>query len=363
MRIITVLGARPQFVKAAVVSRAIARYNETAADGIEEKIVHTGQHYDDNMSKIFFDEMRLPAPAYRLEVAGQGHGAMTGQMLIEVEELLLEERPDWVLVYGDTNSTLAGALAAGKLGIPVAHVEAGLRSFNRDMPEELNRILVDKVAHLLLCPTQTAVDNLVREGTTPPTQRMVNIGDVMYDASLFYDKLAPKVPASLAGTDIETFVLCTLHRAENTDNPARLRAIATVLGRIAEETPVVLPLHPRTRKCLNEKRIRLSPSIHTVDPVGYLEMIALLRTCSAVLTDSGGLQKEAYFFKKNCVTMRDETEWVELIEAGCNVIAGADPDAIHAGYRNCINTPFTAPAGIYGDGKAGDKVVSNMVGA
>jgi UDP-GlcNAc3NAcA epimerase len=362
MKILTILGARPQFVKAAVVSRAITRYNESGG-AIREKIVHTGQHFDDNMSKVFFDEMQIPAPAHRLDIGGMGHGAMTGKMLVGIEQILMDEKPDWVLVYGDTNSTLAGALAACKLNIPVAHVEAGLRSFNRAMPEEINRILADRIARLLLCPTKTAVNNLIDEGMAPPAQSIVLAGDVMYDASRFYASLAPESPATLQGTGFDKYILCTLHRAENTDSPVRLKALINALDRIAGEIPVIIPLHPRTKKRLEEVDESLPSNVHAIDPVGYLEMLSLLQGCSAVMTDSGGLQKEAYFFRKNCVTMREETEWVELLEAGCSTLVGADEEAVFQGYRAAIDTPFMASEGIYGDGSAGDKVVSSLIKA
>lgn len=362
MNVITILGARPQFIKAAVVSRAIARYNESKGKiMVREKIVHTGQHHDPEMSDIFFREMHIPVPAYQLRVSGLQHGAMTGRMLIEVEKLLIDEKPDWVLVYGDTNSTLAGALAAAKLGLPVAHVEAGLRSFNRDMPEELNRIMTDRISSLLLCPSRSAVEHLRNEGIVPPSQRVAMIGDVMYDAALFYSTLAPEMPEALKDGRFEKFALCTLHRAENTDNPARMAALLSGLGRIGRDMPVLLPLHPRTRHTLNSQNLALPSGVHAIQPVGYLEMLALLRSCAVVLTDSGGLQKEAYFFQKNCITMRNETEWGELVEAGCNTIVGADADALYASFKTSLMTAFTAPKDIYGDGNAGDKVITQML--
>lgn len=363
MKIVTILGARPQFIKGAVVSRAIAQHNERGISPfIEEIIVHTGQHYDQNMSDIFFKEMGIPAPIHSLNVNGGGHGAMTGRMLEKIEAVLIAEKPAAVVIYGDTNSTLAGALAATKIGIPVAHVEAGLRSFNRAMPEELNRIMADRVSDLLLCPTETAIANLRNEGIDKPgPQTVVLVGDVMLDAAQHYARYAPECPGSLTGRQLDNFALCTVHRAENTNDPARLSSIIQVLQKISDEIPVILPLHPRTKKCLDMADIALPKGVTAIDPVGYFEMLALLRTCSLVLTDSGGLQKEAYFFEKHCVTLRDESEWGELKEAGANIIAGADMDAIYSGFKTLLNKPFTAPKGLYGEGKAGELVVEHLL--
>lgn len=322
MKLLTIIGARPQFIKAATVSRVVA-----AREDITEVIVHTGQHYDANMSDIFFDELSIPRPDHHLGIGGGGHGQMTGRQLEAIEGVLLTERPDCVLVYGDTNSTLAGALAAVKLHIPVAHVEAGLRSFNRRMPEEINRVLTDHAADLLFAPTGTALDNLRNEGL--PEARLHMVGDVMYDAALFYRARArqPRWFDAL-GIAEGAFVLATVHRAENTDDPARLRAIFEGLGDCGK--PVVLPLHPRTRLKLGEYDIKVSPRIHLTDPVGYLEMVWLQAHCAAIATDSGGVQKEAYFHGKPCITLRDETEWVELVENGWNVLVGADVARIAA---------------------------------
>lgn len=363
MKIITILGARPQFIKGAAVSRAIAQHNERGGTpSIEEVIVHTGQHYDSNMSDIFFEEMGIPAPGHLLNISGGGHGAMTGRMLEKIEAVLFEEKPDAVIIYGDTNSTLAGALAATKIGIPVAHVEAGLRSFNRAMPEELNRIMADRVSDLLLCPTETAMANLTNEGIDENgPQTVVLVGDVMLDAALHYAESAPAHVEPLADMMAEEYILCTFHRAENTDDPARLSSIIQALDTISQEIPVILPLHPRTRKCLGSANLALPDGVTAIDPVGYFEMLALLRTCSLVMTDSGGLQKEAYFFEKHCVTLRDESEWVELEKARANIIAGADRDAIYSGYTTSLNKPFTAPKGLYGNGKAGEIVVKTIL--
>ncbi len=354
MKVVTIIGARPQFVKAAVVSRVLA-----GAEGVEEVIVHTGQHFDANMSDVFFEEMCIPKPHYNLNINGLSHGAMTGQMLEKIEEVLVKEKPDWVLVYGDTNSTLAGALAAKKLHIRVAHVEAGLRSFNMDMPEEINRILTDRISDVLFCPTDTAIENLKREGFENMECRIVKNGDVMQDAALFYADKAKRPEVAIP----EHFVLCTVHRAENTDDPKRLAGIFSALEKILEEWPVVLPLHPRTRGKLSGISYDFASSkIQFIEPVGYLEMVWLLKNCELVMTDSGGLQKEAYFFGKYCVTMRDETEWVELVENGFNLLAGSDCDRIvkcvtelrqkeQCGFENRL----------YGNGDAGNTIVKVLL--
>lgn len=353
MKIVTVIGARPQFIKAAVVSRAIAK-----TDGIEEVIVHTGQHFDANMSDVFFKEMSIPKPQYNLNINGLGHGAMTGQMLEKIEEVLIKEKPDWVLVYGDTNSTIAGALAAKKLHVKVAHVEAGLRSFNIDMPEEVNRILTDRISDILFCPTDTAVDNLKKEGYDNMACRIENVGDVMQDAAIFYTEKAKKPDVEIP----DNFALCTVHRAENTDDPNRLMGIFNALEGISKTTPVVLPLHPRTKGRLARLSYDFPNSnIIFINPVGYLEMVWLLSHCQFVLTDSGGLQKEAYFFSKPCITMRDETEWVELVENGFNTLAGADAEKIVSlangvGNRDDINFNLR----LYGTGNAGEKIVEML---
>jgi len=310
MRILTIVGARPQFVKAAAVSKALA------AQGIDEIMVHSGQHYDPQMSDIFFSELEMLSPAYNLGIHGANHGAMTGRMLAGVEEIILKEKPDWVLVYGDTNSTLAGALAAAKLHVPVAHVEAGLRSFNRKMPEEINRILSDHVSSLLFCPTRLSVENLKNEGIVSGVQM---VGDVMMDATLAAMKIAQTkshILEKLSLCDGE-YSLATIHRAENTDDPRQLAAVMRYLEDKARERPVILPLHPRTKAALAREGI--TPlRVRIIEPVGYLDMQRLLGASAEVFTDSGGLQKEAYFHRKRCTTLRDQTEWVETIENGWN---------------------------------------------
>jgi len=354
MKIVTVIGARPQFIKAAVVSRAIKQKKD-----VTEVIVHTGQHFDGNMSDIFFEEMEIPKPNYNLNINGLGHGAMTGQMLEKIEAVLLKEKPDWVLVYGDTNSTLAGALAAKKLHIQVAHVEAGLRSFNMKMPEEINRILTDRISDILFCPTETAVKNLHNEGYKNINCKIKNVGDVMQDAALFYSKRSKKPNTEIS----ERFVLCTVHRAENTDNPEAFKNIFEALEEIAIETPVVLPLHPRTRNKLKSLNYNFSSSpITFIEPVGYLEMVWLLQSCQMVMTDSGGLQKEAYFFKKQCLTLREETEWVELVEHGYNTICGSDKEKIISSIneeQSRQNSNFEKE--IYGDGSAGIEIIKYLL--
>lgn len=382
MKIVTVIGARPQFIKAAAVSRAIAQHN-AATHGqqstIQEIIVHTGQHFDANMSDIFFEEMQIPRPNYHLEINSMGHGAMTGRMLEKIEEVLLIEKPDYVMVYGDTNSTLAGALAARKLHIKVVHVEAGLRSFNMRMPEEINRILTDRISDILCCPTETAVKNLLDEGLKLPSNSqftnndplVINTGDVMQDAAQYYSKFSSEKSTiikalELAGKD---FVLCTIHRAENTDDECRLRNIFEALLEISNELPVVLPLHPRTQKIAKtlgllpddsnaEFKIQNSKLI-IIPPVGYFDMIELLKHSKIVMTDSGGLQKEAYFFKKPCITLRDETEWVELIETGVNQLAGANRSNILKAISS-VNPSACFSENLYGNGQASDKILAHI---
>lgn len=351
-KILTVIGARPQFIKASVVSRAIKR-----TDGIEEVMLHTGQHFDANMSDIFFNQLGIPRPDIQLDIHGGNHGEMTGRMLTEIEKSLLSEKPDRILVYGDTNSTLAGALAAAKLHIPVAHVEAGLRSFNMRMPEEINRILTDQVSDILFCPTTTAVKNLESEGYLNKPVKVMQVGDVMQDAAILF---AEKAIAPADGELPEEFILVTLHRAENTDDPLRLASIVKALNEIHKNhAPVVLPLHPRTRKLIAQQNLELN--VRLIDPVGYFEMVWLLDHCQLVLTDSGGVQKEAFFFGKACVTMRDQTEWVELIEAGANELVGANQQKImDAAIRN-LGRKVKDTEKLYGGGEAVQRIVNELV--
>jgi len=348
MKILTILGARPQFIKAGTVSREIAKHREI------EEIIHTGQHYDANMSDIFFEEMQIPKPNYNLNINGLGHGAMTGQMLEKIEEVLLKEQPDWVMVYGDTNSTLAGALAASKLHIKVAHVEAGLRSFNMNMPEEVNRILTDRISNILFCPTQSAIENLNSEGYANLDIKVVKNGDVMQDGAIFYKDLAVKPKVKLE----DEYLLSTIHRAENADDLERLKSIVSALNEIAKDIQIVLPLHPRTKAILEKNSIETNFTI--INPVGYLEMVYLIQNSKLIMTDSGGLQKEAFFFEKPCITLRDETEWVELVENGFNVLVGADGKKILESYRNqAFNDDFDVD--LYGMGKASQEIIRELI--
>ena len=357
-KILTVIGARPQFIKAATVSRAI---RNSAQGEMTEVLVHTGQHYDFNMSKVFFDELDIPSPNYNLGISGLTHGVMTGRMLEAIEALLLEEKPDCVLVYGDTNSTLAGALAAAKLHIPIAHVEAGLRSFNMGMPEEINRIVTDRVSSLLFCPTETAVRNLASEGIAKGVQ---NTGDVMYDAAIFYGRQA-KVKSRVfdkLGVSERGYALATCHREENTDNPDNIREIISALASISSLMPVILPLHPRTRKRLTEHGLDSElRQVRVIDPLPYLDMVALEQSARVILTDSGGVQKEAYFFGVPCITMREETEWVETVESGWNCLVGARASRILAAIGALENgkSPQECPA-FYGAGKAAESIVDAL---
>jgi len=370
MELITVIGARPQFIKAAVVSRALAIHNQGVTSSslrINEKIVHTGQHYDDNMSQIFFKELEIPVPKYNLGIGSGNHGEITGAMLKKIEAVLLKEKPDCVLVYGDTNSTLAGALSASKLHIPVAHVEAGLRSYNRRMPEEINRLVADHVSDILFCPTQQAVENLRIEGIVSAEKpegplHKVNkrhrnvalVGDVMFDSVVYHRQFSIKPQFELP----QEFILATLHRAENTDNPGRLRTIFKAFKKINRKIPIILPLHPRTKKKIADLISQTSSSrFRIVEPVSYREMIYLLEKCTLVMTDSGGLQKEAFFFKKPCVTLRDETEWVELVKLGYNYIAGSDTKQILDAVNIMLKKKIDSKIDLYGHGDAGRRTV------
>lgn len=357
MKIITVVGARPQFIKAATVSRSLRR----ASDGAKEVMVHTGQHYDANMSQVFFDELEIPPPNCNLGIGSASHGAQTGRMLEALEKVVEAEAPDWVLVYGDTNSTLAGALAAAKLHVPVAHVEAGLRSFNRRMPEEINRVLTDHTAALLFAPTEEAVGNLEDEGITEGVRR---VGDVMYDAALHYGQAAEQKSCVLEALQLEekNYVLATVHRAENTDAPSRLRAIFEALAALAQDVPVVLPLHPRTRKALKEQGLfeHAQAALQLIDPVGYLDMMMLEKHALLIATDSGGVQKEAYFHRVSCVTLREETEWTELVQHSWNHLA---PPVSSDHVRHIIAEAMGQHGSsrhLYGDGNAATLIVDAL---
>lgn len=354
MKIVTIIGARPQFIKASAISNAIFAYNENKPLlPIKEVIVHTGQHFDQNMSAVFFDEMKIPKPDYLLNINSLGHGAMTGRMLEEIEKILIEEKPEFVLVYGDTNSTLAGALAASKLHIKVAHVEAGLRSFNMRMPEEINRILTDRISTLLFCPSETAVKNLQKEGFDNFKSKVFNVGDVMYDTTLHFSKMAKEPTFEIP----DNFILATVHRAENTDDINNLKEIFLAFNTISDEIPVILPIHPRTKIILEKNNIEISDSVQLVPPVGYLEMLYLLNQCQLVMTDSGGLQKEAYFSKKYCITLREETEWVELVDNGVNKLVGASEDKIIKAFNEAKQLKPKFENHFYGDGRASFKII------
>lgn len=348
IKIITILGARPQFIKAAAVSNQFK-------NSFQEILVHTGQHYDSNMSDVFFEELNIPKPKYQLNVGSGSHGAMTGAMLSEIEKVLLDEKPDFVMVYGDTNSTLAGALAASKLLIPVIHVEAGLRSFNKAMPEEQNRILTDHLSDILFVPTQTAVENLKNEGITEGVHL---VGDVMYDGILHFTEIAKHKSGILEqlGVKENEFILCTIHRAENTDDPKRLKAICE--GLTESKQNIILPLHPRTQKYLEDYGIQLGKNICVIEPVGYLDMVRLESAAAKIITDSGGVQKEAFFLGKPCITMRDETEWVETVENGWNVLVGAKREDIVKALVHF--QPTTNRKDYFGEGNAVELMISRI---
>lgn len=360
MKIVTVVGARPQFVKAAMVSRAILDHNLMHPDHpIEESLLHTGQHYDANMSQIFFQEMAIPQPTWALQCGSGSHGEMTGQMLAAIEKILIEAKPDYVLVYGDTNSTLAGALAASKLHIPVVHVEAGLRSFNRRMPEEINRVLTDHISTLLCCPTFSAIQHLANEGIHKGVH---HVGDVMYDAAILFGQLADASSTILSQYNLKhkLFHLCTVHRAENTDNEIRLQQIMAALQEIGKAAfPVVLPLHPRTLSYLKTygllSTLEEHPGILLTPPLSFLDMVMLEKHAATILTDSGGVQKEAYFHHTPCITLREETEWMETVEAGWNQIAGYKTEDI----LRCLANPPNVQTEIldYGSGNAAETII------
>jgi UDP-GlcNAc3NAcA epimerase len=361
MKIVTIIGARPQFIKAAVVSRWLRQ-----TPGCKEILVHTGQHYDENMSDVFFQELEIPMPAYHLGIGSGSHGAQTGRMLEAIENVLVETKPDKVMVYGDTNSTLAGALTATKLLIPVAHVEAGLRSFNRKMPEEINRVVADHLATWLFAPTKAASENLHNEGID--ADKVYLVGDVMYDAAIYYGTRTKADALDKLGLQAKHYVLATIHRAENTDVGGRLRDVFGGLNAIADDMPVVLPLHPRTRAALTRDNLlqSCSPNLRLLDPLGYLDMMALVRNALLVATDSGGVQKEAFFHRVPCVTLRDETEWVELVELGWNrLVSPTDAGTIHAGVLKSLRDKkkYATPAALYGGGQAGESITRLLLAA
>jgi len=377
IKLLTIVGARPQFIKASAISRTI---KQDFCDKISEVILHTGQHYDDNMSSVFFREMEIPLPLYNLEVGSGKHGKQTADMMAGIESILSKESPDAVLIYGDTNSTLAGALAAAKMHIPVVHVEAGLRSFNKAMPEEINRIMADHVSTLLFSPTQKGIDNLLGEGVKHSTSKPYNIdnpgvfhcGDIMYDNALYFSKVADDKSTLLKDLRLKpgSYVLVTMHRDTNTDDPVRLNAIFKAIQRISEKSDMkfVIPLHPRTRKKWNElpddtlKDIIENNNLITIIPaVSYLDFISLEKNARLIMTDSGGVQKESYFFKKPCLILRDETEWVELVELGTAILCGADEEKIVLSYKEIMGKKDLHFPDIYGDGQAARFILNKIL--
>ena len=370
IKIVTIIGARPQIIKAAALSRAI---KEKFSNEIEEIIVHTGQHYDENMSQVFFDELGIPAPNYNLGVGSGKHGEQTSKMIEGIEEILLKENPDYLVVYGDTNSTLAGAIAASKIHIPIVHIEAGLRSFNKAMPEEINRICCDHCSTMLFSPTATGYKNLINEGFNPENKKPFTIdnpgiyhcGDVMYDNSMHFAKT---IDNGQQTTDNNPYILCTIHRNNNTDEAERLSSIVKALLRLSKEEEIIIPLHPRTKKLLD---VNLSPDIynelvnneriHIIPPASFLEMIKLEKNASIVLTDSGGVQKEAFFFKKPCIIIRSETEWKEIVECGAAIIADANEDNIVNGYYHFKENKISEYPELFGDGKAAEFICNELI--
>ena len=375
MKIVTVIGARPQIIKAAALSRAIKTHY---ANEIQEVIVHTGQHYDNNMSQVFFDELGIPRPDYNLHIGSASHGVQTARMTEGIEEILLKEKPDYLVLYGDTNSTLAGAVAAAKIHVPIVHIEAGLRSFNKAMPEEINRIVCDHCSTLLFSPTLAGVENLKREGFpmnndgpyTIDNPRVYHCGDIMYDNSLYFAEITEQKTDIIQRLELtgRPFILSTIHRDSNTDQPKRLTAIFDAILKLSEEYPVVLPLHPRTAKLLKinltaEKQAQIfsSPNIKIIPPVSFLEIIALERHAQLVMTDSGGVQKESYFFKKPCIILRPETEWVEIVQTGNAILADADENRIMQAWKHFKDNPPTVFPEIFGDGHAAEFMLEQML--
>jgi UDP-GlcNAc3NAcA epimerase len=375
MKLVTIIGARPQIIKAAALSRAIRNHYK---DQIQEIIVHTGQHYDDNMSQVFFDELQIPRPDYNLHVGSASHGVQTARMTEGIEDILIKEQPDFIVLYGDTNSTLAGAVAAAKIHVPIVHIEAGLRSFNKAMPEEINRIVCDHCSTLLFSPTKAGFENLKREGfpidNEPPytidSPKVYHCGDIMYDNSLHFADIAEAKTDIIQRLELtgKPFILATIHRDSNTDQPERLNAIFNALIRLSNECQVVLPLHPRTAKLLKtnldgEKQAQLfnNPSISLIPPVSFLEMIALERHAQLVMTDSGGVQKEAYFFQKPCIILRPETEWVEIVQTGNAILADADESRIMQAWQHFQSNPPTTFPEIFGDGHAAEFMLKMML--
>ncbi len=377
LKIITLIGARPQIIKAAALSRAI---RNNFSDKLKEVIVHTGQHYDENMSQVFFYELQIPAPDYNLNIGSASHGKQTAAMIVGIEEILEKEKPAYLIVYGDTNSTLAGSIAAAKMQVPVIHIEAGLRSFNKAMPEEINRILCDHISTRLFSPTKAGYLNLLKEGfkenNSPPysadNPRIYHCGDVMYDNSLYFSTVAEQKTGIIGRLDLQKgqYILATIHRNNNTDEPKRLSSLFRVLLKLSsdERISIVLPLHPRTAKLLDKnleanlhQQVKKSPFIKIIPPVSFLEMIALEKNCQLVMTDSGGVQKEAFFFKKPCIILRSETEWVELVECGSAILTDADEKKIEDAYHHFADKPNLQFPELFGDGKAAEFICSELL--
>lgn len=377
IKILTIIGARPQIIKAAALSRAI---RNNFSDKITEIIIHTGQHYDENMSKVFFDELTIPQPDYNLNVGSGSHGKQTASMIEGIEEIILKEKPNYLVVYGDTNSTLAGAIAASKINLPIVHIEAGLRSFNKLMPEEINRIMCDHVSTLLFSPTKAGYDNLLREGfkenNTPPfhinNPKIHHCGDIMFDNSLYFSAIADEKTTIIQDLQLEVnnFVLATIHRNNNTDEPQRLNALVNAIQRISTENnlKVILPLHPRTSKMLAQNlnsetfvALKTNPLIKIIPPVSFLEMIALEKNAQLIITDSGGVQKEAFFFKKPCIILRSETEWIELVKCGTAIISDADEQKIIEAFLYFKGKKELTYPAIFGDGKAAEFICEEIL--
>lgn len=372
MKIVTIIGARPQIIKAAALSRAI---KQKFTEQINEFIVHTGQHYDQNMSQVFFEELGIPAPDVNLSVGSMSHGAQTARMIEGIEKVLVTEKPDALVLYGDTNSTLAGAIAASKIHVPVVHIEAGLRSFNKTMPEEVNRILCDHVSTLLFTPTKAGYQNLLNEGfkyNLPPFHAdhpgIFHCGDVMFDNSLHFSSMASDDIIRTVGVQPNEYVLCTIHRNTNTDEPGRLQSIFSALLEVANEMPVVLPIHPRTHKLLETnlgedlfRQVEKHQAVHIIPPASFLEMISLEKNCHTVITDSGGVQKEAFFFKKPCIILRPQTEWIELVDAGVAFIVDASQERILEAWQRRYEVKMESLPAIFGDGQAAEFICQTML--
>lgn len=354
-KIITIIGARPQFIKASVLSRLVSSDSE-----LEEVLIHTGQHYDEDMSDIFFEEMNIPKPKYNLGIKSNLHGEMTGLMMIEIEKIALKESPDCILVYGDTNSTLAGALVASKLNIKLAHVEAGLRSFNNIMPEEINRIITDRVSDILFCPSENAILNLKKEGFDHfREKKIINTGDVMFDASIFFSESAINNNLQLD----EEFILCTIHRAENVDNDENLLTILESINEIGKKIKIIFPIHPRTRFKIEAININYKQKYFNIDfinPLGYIDMVSHIKNCNYIITDSGGLQKEAFFMKKMCLTLRNQTEWVELVEGGYNYLCEIDYNKILEANSTIQTISKAFEENFYGVGNSGEVILNEL---